>query len=584
MNDKAYDVIDRSDESIVAPSRQISYSLLTSCTDEDGSPGVICNGKCRWTGYWCSEKFSERSVYCDDSDIYDNDSTLCSNHTFWKNMNCDYSDTAKGIFYPGRRCNGSIKQCIYSTSPINYLPTTCADLSDRVFELAKPCQTTQDNLCWESCNMPGPSCTACTNTSYFQCSKSGQCIHPSLRCDGLPQCEHGEDENLNECQNYYEERKIMSGCGTHKCESKLYSNIEIYAIACNGYPECVNDEDEKSCRDQTNFYLILYINTSLIAFLYLGSKFAYIAYQKFSVAKDRRTMSLSMNKFGSIEKNVLAKYAEEHDNQIEIEKLNSFLLHMIFTKSTDETITMCKKLYAIESQVHDYNQAEIFGCLHRNLDPLIMQTVVESQFKTLTQRCTESIEKCFKKRCITEAFDYIKENEWLNIILGTTSRLIKIELQYLDIQKDTFLAVSLFIIVGGFPAIVNFPTNFSVVVVVCLFMSIVTPLFFATLHLVVKNPFLITSSTNLTKYKAGGYRHLMMVLICFLFSIANPIFLMIAYEDAKEKTRIMARSLDKNTILQMRHARAIKSLLVSFIKIELGKSAKDKDSNQNNFF
>ena len=63
----------------------------------------------------------------------------------------------------------------------------------------------------------------------------------------------------------------------------------------------------------------------------------------------------------------------------------------------------------------------------------------------------------------------------------------------------------------------------------------------------------------------------MMILGCFLLSAFNPIFLMSAYEGAKEKTRIMARRLDENVIHQMRHTRAIQTLWVSFIKIELGK-------------
>jgi hypothetical protein len=30
----------------------------------------------------------------------------------------------------------------------------------------------------------------CTNPGYFNCTKSGKCVHPSLVCDGHPQCEH----------------------------------------------------------------------------------------------------------------------------------------------------------------------------------------------------------------------------------------------------------------------------------------------------------------------------------------------------------------------------------------------------------
>ena len=42
VNDKAYDVIDRSDESIETVDlfgHHINYTMLTSCTDKDGTPG-----------------------------------------------------------------------------------------------------------------------------------------------------------------------------------------------------------------------------------------------------------------------------------------------------------------------------------------------------------------------------------------------------------------------------------------------------------------------------------------------------------------------------------------------------------------
>ena len=61
-----------------------------------------------------------------------------------------------------------------------------------------------------------------------------------------------------------------------------------------------------------------------------------------------------------------------------------------------------------------------------------------------------------------------------------------------------------------------------------------------------------------------------MIATCSVLSIFNPIFLVNAYESAKEKTRVMARNMDREVISQMRHARAIKDQWVSFIQIELG--------------
>ena len=65
-----------------------------------------------------------------------------------------------------------------------------------------------------------------------------------------------------------------------------------------------------------------------------------------------------------------------------------------------------------------------------------------------------------------------------------------------------------------------------------------------------------------------------MIVACCLFSIVNPLLMVNAYEGAKEKTRQMAKAMDRKVILQMRHARAIKDQWATFVKIELGKSKK----------
>ena len=157
----------------------------------------------------------------------------------------------------------------------------------------------------------------------------------------------------------------------------------------------------------------------------------------------------------------------------------------------------------------------------------------------------------------------------LQIYINTTVRLVRIEFQYLDILKDSFLACSLFFIVGGTQAISEFPTNFSIVVVICLLSSVVWPVLLATLHLVVHNPFLIFPMT--THKKRAIWKKVLMISTCCVLSIFNPIFLLNSYESAKEKTRAMARDMDRKVLLQMRHARAIKDQWVSFIQIELGK-------------
>ena len=156
---------------------------------------------------------------------------------------------------------------------------------------------------------------------------------------------------------------------------------------------------------------------------------------------------------------------------------------------------------------------------------------------------------------------------WLTDLLNTIMRLVKIELQYLDVVKDSFLTYSLYKIVGGHQAIWDFPTEFSIVVVLCLAASVVVPVVFATLHLVVHNPFLIVTTSD---KQQTGWRRAAMTLVCFFLSLLNPILLVNNYERAKEKTRKMARAMDKNTVQQIKKTKEIKEQWTSFVRIEHG--------------
>ena len=165
--------------------------------------------------------------------------------------------------------------------------------------------------------------------------------------------------------------------------------------------------------------------------------------------------------------------------------------------------------------------------------------------------------------------EFLDENEFLIVIKDTIFRLVKIEMEYLDILKDSFLVFSLYSIVGGYNSMIKFPTNFSIIVVFFFFASLVIPIFFATLHLAIHNPFMIfyiqPPETINSRMKKTA-----MTLLCCLLSFLNPILMVNAYEGAKEKTKSMARSMDAELVQKMENLKNIKKQWVTFIKIELG--------------
>ena len=128
----------------------------------------------------------------------------------------------------------------YNGHPHTRYVTSCTDNSDQIFEVNQTCRQhlqrhldfhnesfcnenypdvrsslictnisqwllgqdssiTDPHNCQSSCAEPGPDCLACKNSSYFLCVQSGQCIHPSLVCDGHPHCLDRSDED--QCQN-----------------------------------------------------------------------------------------------------------------------------------------------------------------------------------------------------------------------------------------------------------------------------------------------------------------------------------------------------------------------------------------------
>ena len=228
---------------------------------------------------------------------------------------------------------------------------------------------------------------------------------------------------------------------------------------------------------------------------------------------------------------------------------------------------MGRLIYALEEKEHKNDKNNVFACMHRNMDPLIMQTVIDSQFIGFTEKAIVFLEGNCGCCWITACTNYIRAHGWLTDLINTIIRLVKIEIQYFDVIKDSFLTYSLYRIVGGHQAIWEFPSHFSIVTVLCLAASVVVPLMFATLHLVVNNPFLIVTTSD---KEQTGWRRVTMSLVCCCLSFLNPILLINNYEEAKEKTRRMAKVLDKNTYQQMKKTIEIKEQWTSFVRIELG--------------
>ena len=608
--DGGYDNIDRSDENINDADRwdrTLNYTTLEYCTDYDVSynpfrHGVMCNGLCLNVADWCQSYNSEN---CGDLRV--NDPVLCSNYTFWQNITCTFlmvydnmtlpTDITNpvnqhdnyGILYKGERCKGTLQHCYYPYYPyissyffpenpeVESYRSTCLDNSDRVFKNEQRCPDIPhelcrdgyghvvpcpEQLCWESCAQPSLFCKACTNTTYFICPLSQQCVHPSLRCDGHPQCEYGEDEDLDVCGDTYRRNEVISKDATFRCKSIMYPIMETLATACNNFPECVDGEDEQFCSDNTVLYIFLYTTLGFIALTYLFLNFARNAYTYFT-RRNQQVYSFRQNSDRKIEE----LCAEYHNEDNKNEEINSVLFHIILTKSKEEITSTCRAVYALEAVEHKNDKNEIYCCLYKNLDLSIMETILNIQFPSLFKKIMDYLENL---AVVSKCLDYIKETKCIQIFFNTMLRLFKIEVQYLDILKDSLIAFSLYRVVGGYRAMMEFPSNFPTIVVLCFFSSVIIPIFFATLHLATHHPFIIFNIMPSETIKSG-FKRTLMTIFCLLLSFLNPLLLINAYESAKEGREAMAKAMDARINCQMRNLKAIKHQWLTFIKIELGK-------------
>ena len=189
--------------------------------------GIRCNGSKKecivpWYRSLFTLTSSERKHFAtkcaDKSDQVHNIGAACPNSThylnIWKSIFCPIVDVdnldpiLQGYKTPVMLCRHDSK--FFRNR-----------MTDKIEEL-KYHDVHDPHNCWSSCQIPGENCLACTNSSYFQCPLSGQCVHPELVCDGHPACHHAEDEEVDMCRGRYLEKKIVPTSATYRCKSRKY--------------------------------------------------------------------------------------------------------------------------------------------------------------------------------------------------------------------------------------------------------------------------------------------------------------------------------------------------------------------------
>ena len=611
-NDGLYDSIGREDETNLNvfikvkhlhyqhyQHLHINYSQLVDCSSEDGKVGILCGDTCVLNHHWCRH---ETVFSCGSGeDTFSTwDSSLCGNGTFWRNKSCfQHFSGGNEVATFGLRCFGSKQHCYnpwYLTQVDYYekwhtsLKQNCEDFSDQIFQVNAICNitnyvnkykdlfcskmsnTSSDKLCedseswisvhidpgyadphncYGSCSDPGLGCTACSNPKYFKCKRNNMkvCLHPQLKCDGHPQCDQAEDEDVDQCYQDYLEKGIITKYATYKCKSIMYPNMITVATVCNGEVECQDREDEPtSCEDQTIEKMIFFsVLSAPVLYIYLKNICNWLL--------KRNTGKNNPKAFGK--KSVLLIFKELEDRKDDegfFDLVNSYLIFKNFTCDFD----LRRK---ISFQFHEYlwmksgSKEEFYCTLHNNIMPEVAEMIIDSK---RTLHCGE--------KYYLKVLDKIKRNRMLYFIKCTLMSLTSFALHYSDKLKDIFLCGKIYILNGGILSLWNFPTHFSSMIVFCLSFTIVLPLILGNILLVKQNYKTIYRKWNI---KLTPVRKTLMKIGVLVTAVFNPILLRNSYENAKEETRKASKEFNTEIAKLLKVESQLKYQHVEFIKLDL---------------
>ena len=518
----------------------VDYNSMTSCYDD--GPGLMCGEQCRWVGAWCDDDYP---ITC--TTFTSNNNDLCQNRTFWEDISCGTYDW----WYKGFRCKGRKMRCVY---PGSRLDETCDDHSDTIFPQNTTCSaklgTVGIQLCKKSCDIQTDNCKACTNPDYFNCTIKNvpSCIPPELVCDGHHACDNLEDEDLNdpECREKLTRSGNIKPEATVLCTSKMYADkkMSTIAVACNGVVECEDGVDEGVlCTDQT---MIVY-GTLGVCILLLIPTIVYKILKGFfgDVIEDLELMAvIDVLDFSIFNKN--------HDKPEFQDEMNLFIQKSKAMDSKTTRIAKNKKLYKLVSKFHNGNIAKTRLYIKNTIDWSNAKILLDDAFPGIVRRNMEWLENAL------ETLDKRKFSYWLFNKVKTICNI------YIDICKDTFLMVSILVIIGGPTSLFLFPTKLTSVVVYCFATTIVGPLLSSSV--------LHTQRQLENHPEMACWRKFLVYGLAIVTSPIRPLIIAEAYEENKAKRKTLIKFYrNKALILKLnREGKNLRKDYSDLIRVDLG--------------
>ena len=224
-----------------------------------------------------------------------------------------------------------------------------------------------------------------------------------------------------------------------------------------------------------------------------------------------------------------ADFDRHHDKEDYPEKIANMLMKHQSSIPEDSTrVKVNTSFYSMELEIHDKSIAETHCCIKRNVDPVLSKSIFEDVYPGIIRRHCKPLEQIKHK---------IENN---NLIWWLSKMVLRITSIYVDLFKDTFLAITILVMIGGPSSLSEFPTKYTSVVFFCLITTIILPLTVSSFFLARDNPELVFRSIP-----RAGWKRFVLQLTIVLLSPLNPAVLSHAYESNKEEVKMLSDSVGK---------------------------------------
>ena len=309
----------------------------------------------------------------------------------------------------------------------------------------------------------------CNSTDFLGdiCSKG--CINDINICDGIANCENGEDENYERCLS----NGTFSPLATVKCNRKdLFNvNITMMAVKCDGNIECDSGEDEANCSlpDEVSIY-------TFVVIVFLSIPVAFNIWV--STVWNLKRLTIEVKPINQEE------FAKLHgSDELKIR------MHQAQCSSNSKLIN--ETLIKMEMEQHNGKYNETICCIKNSLDSITLAKVLRDSPLKKKSKSIFSLPKRIKQVTYYSTIKDIIENEVIiNMTISAVSHIM-------DLAKDSLILIEIWFSQGGM--LLTQSTLYVRGTFFLMFGSIVVPLFLNITRFYLQTPMYLLGRNRWTR-------------------------------------------------------------------------------------